>query len=221
MNKKNKKVVAFVPIKLNSTRVPNKNLKLLGKKPLFRYILETLSHVKNIDQIYVFCSDKKIEKNLPNKIKFLKREKRLDSNKTLGEDIYDSFIKKVNADIYLLAHTTSPFVEAKNIDLSIKKVLSGKFDSAFSVSKNLNFAWYNNSPINYSLNKIPRTQDLEPIYMETSAFFIFNKSVWTSKKQRIGKKPFKCICSSIEAIDIDEPSDFKHAELICSGMNIK
>ena len=51
------KVVAFVPIRLNSKRVVGKNLKMLGDKPLLQYILETLVTVPQIDEVYVYCSD--------------------------------------------------------------------------------------------------------------------------------------------------------------------
>ena len=46
------KTVAFVPIRLNSKRVVGKNLKMLGGKPLLRYILDTLCDVKNIDETF-------------------------------------------------------------------------------------------------------------------------------------------------------------------------
>ena len=173
---KNKKIVAFVPIKLNSERVPKKNLRELCGKPLYHHILNTLSNVKNIDKVYVYCSDDSIAKSLPKNVEFLKRDRSLDSSKTLGREIYDSFIKKIDADIYILAHTTSPFIKSENIEMSVDKVASGEFDSSFSVSKIMNFSWYNNNPINYSLDNIPKTQDLKPIYIETSGFFIFNKS---------------------------------------------
>ena len=54
------KIVAFVPIRLNSKRVIGKNLKLLGKKPLMCYILDTLVSVDLIDEVYVYCSQEEI-----------------------------------------------------------------------------------------------------------------------------------------------------------------
>ena len=86
------KVVAFVPIRLNSKRVVGKNLKLLGGKPLMWYILETLAKVKNIDEVYVYCSNPAVKPYLPEGVKFLQRDERLDQNTTLGEEIYDEKI---------------------------------------------------------------------------------------------------------------------------------
>lgn len=208
------KTVAFVPIRLNSKRVKGKNLKLLGNKPLLRYILDTLVEVKNIDEIYVYSSSDEILPFLPEGVKWLKRPEELDSDSTLGKDIYEAFINEIDADIYLLAHTTSPFIKAQTIESSIDKIISGEYDSAFSAEKIQTFAWYNDKPLNYTLDNIPRTQTIEPVYVETSAFFIFKKEIWTEHHQRIGFKPYKALIDKIEGIDIDWPEDFEFAEKV-------
>ena len=110
------KTVAFVPIRLNSKRVVGKNLKMLGDKPLMCYILDTLSQVKTIDEVYVYCSQEDIVKYLPKGIKFLKRPEFLDRDETLGKEIYEEFTKTVDADVYILAHTTSPFMKKETVE---------------------------------------------------------------------------------------------------------
>lgn len=210
------KTVAFVPIRLNSKRVAGKNLKMLGEKPLMCYVLETLAQVKNIDETYVFCSSEEIKELLPAGIKFLKRNESLDSDKTLGHEIYSAFVNTIDADLYILAHTTSPFIKDSTIENAVEKVKSGKYDSAFSVEKIQTFAWYNNTPLNYDLTRVPRTQDLEPIYVETSAFFIFKKELWETQRRRIGYKPYFAITDKIEGVDIDNVKDFEFAEQIIS-----
>ena len=81
------KRVAFVPIRLNSQRVEGKNLRLLGGQPLMTYLLRSLAAAKNIDEVYVYCSNPDIQEYLPEGVRFLKRDERLDSNTTLGEEI--------------------------------------------------------------------------------------------------------------------------------------
>ena len=205
------KVVAFVPIRLNSKRVVGKNLKKLGDKPLLQYILETLAVTASIDEVYVYCSCEEIKPLLPAGVKFLKRDEWLDRDETLGQEIYDAFTKEVDADVYILAHTTSPFIKAGTIENAVKQVTEGGHDSAFSAQKVQTFAWYNGSPLNYNLKEIPRTQTIEPVYFETSAFYIFRKEVWTVAHQRIGEKPYMAIVDPIEGIDIDNPEDFEFA----------
>lgn len=208
------KIVAFVPIRLNSKRVIGKNLRLLGGKPLMSYVLDTLVKVKSIDEVYVYCSQDEIREYLPAGVKFMKRPDFLDSDETLGKDIYEEFVKNVNADIYILAHTTSPFIKKSTIELALDKIVNGGYDSAFSCEKIQTFAWFQQKPLNYDLKEIPRTQVIEPIYVETSAFFMFKRNIWTELKQRIGFNPYMAQVDKIEGVDIDWPEDFKFAEKI-------
>lgn len=208
------KTVAFVPIRLNSQRIEGKNLRSLGGKPLMCHILHTLTQVKGIDEVYVFCSDESVRPYLPEGIRFLRRSTELDRDRTLGCAIYDAFTQAVEADVYVLAHATSPFIRAATIESALRKVTAEGHDSAFSAEKIQTFAWYRGKPLNYDLKAIPRTQEIEPVYAETSAFFIFRREVWCSKGQRIGDTPYMAVVDRIEGIDIDYPEDFELAEFI-------
>lgn len=212
------KVVAFVPIRLNSKRVIGKNLRELGGKPLLSYIFTKLLAVKEIDEVYAFCSSDSIVPFLPEKTIFLKRDISLDDDLTLGKDIYNSFCKTIDADVYILAHTTSPFIKEESIRGALQSVMNGNYDSAFSAQQFKTFSWYKGKPLNYQLDFVPRTQDLEPVYIETSAFFIFRKEVWNNKQQRIGDNPHLQIVDQIEGIDIDNPEDFVIAEKFINSL---
>lgn len=215
------KTVAFVPIRLNSKRVAGKNLKDLGGKPLMCYVLETLSKVHGVDEVYVYCSNEDVIPYLPQGVKFLKRPEFLDRDETLGKEIYEEFTKTVDADIYILAHTTSPFLKVETFENALDKVKCEGFDSAFSAEKIQTFTWYNGKPLNYDLKEIPRTQTIEPIYVETSAFFMFKRDIWKIHKQRIGFKPYMALVDKIEGVDIDWPEDFEFAEKILETYSIK
>lgn len=205
------KAVAFVPIKLNSQRLPHKNILPIAGQPLCWHIVNTLLQVKEIDEVYVYCSDESVTQYLPDGARFLKRDKRLDEDHVKGFEIYRSFINDVDADVYVLAHTTSPFIKKKSIKTALSHILNGENDSAFSAERVQTFAWYKNKPINYDLNDVPRTQDVEPIWVETSAFFVFRKEVFTVYGRRIGFNPYIQEVSGLEAIDIDEKKDYEMA----------
>ena len=214
------KKVAFVPIRLNSQRVEGKNLRLLGGRPLMAYLLQTLTQVENIDEVYLYCSNPDVQQYLPEGVKFLQRYQSLDSNTTLGEEIYDAFTSAVDADIYILAHATSPFIRSATIADAVARVESGEYDSAFSAERVQTFAWWDGKPLNYSLDRVPRTQDLEPVYVETSAFFVFKREVWCGKRRRIGERPYMAVTDRIESMDIDNPDDFLLAEaIVAAGLN--
>lgn len=213
------KIVAFVPIRLNSKRVVGKNLRMLGDKPLLRYILDTLVKVKRINEVYVYCSSEEIIHYLPEGVRFLKRPEFLDRDETLGKEIYEEFTKTIDADIYILAHTTSPFIKVDTVENALSKILDEDYDSAFSAEKVQTFVWFKGKTLNYNLKEIPRTQTIEPIFVETSAFFMFERDVWKVHKQRIGFKPYIAEVNKIEGVDIDWPEDFIFAEKILQSSN--
>lgn len=216
------KTVAFVPIRLNSRRVEGKNLRLLGGRPLMTYILDTLRDCEHIDETYVYCSDPDIARHLPDGVKFLRRDPALDSDSTLGEEIYDAFTREVDADIYVLAHATSPFIRRATVDDAVARVGSGEYDSAFSAERIQTFAWYEGRTLNYSPERVPRTQDLEPVFVETSAFFVFRREVWRDMRRRIGLRPYMAVTDRIESMDIDYPDDFRLAEaIVAAGLDDK
>lgn len=209
-----KKVVAFVPIKLNSSRLPNKNILELGDKPICKYIFESLINIEYIDEIYVFCSDARIKEYIPEQVKFLKRSESLDGEFVKGKDIYFEFIKEVDSDYYLLCHTTSPFLTSNSIQRGLDAVLYNGYDSSFAAEKISTFAWFDNKPINYKLDDVPRTQDIKPVMIETSGFYLFEKNTFTKNGNRIGRNPFIVELNKKEAVDIDTLEDYEFAKKI-------
>lgn len=205
------KTVALVPIKLNSQRLPHKNILPIAGHPLCWHICNSLLKTRGVDEVYVYCSDEEVKTYLPQGALYKKRDKWLDGDLVKGFDIYREFIKEVDADVYVLAHTTSPFIKSSTMGNALGHILSGENDSAFSAERIQTFAWYQNEPINYDLNDVPRTQDMQPIWVETSAFYMFKKEIFTVHNRRIGFKPYIQEVSGIEAIDIDERKDYEFA----------
>lgn len=212
------KTVAFITIKLNSKRLPHKNILPLMDRPLCWHIANTMTQVKGVDEVYVYCSDERVKQYLPENVIFLKRDTYLDGDEIRANDTYSAFTKEVDADVYIAACTTSPFTRVSTVENALGKVLYEGYDSAFSAKRCQTFAWYKNKPINYELNSIPRTQDMEPVYIETSAFFIFKKEIWKEHGQRIGFNPYIQEVDDVEAIDIDEKEDYEFAQLIVESL---
>lgn len=207
------KVVGIIPIKLNNERLPGKNVKLLGNKPLIKYILNTLDEVELIDETYVYCSDEKINSYIEgNNVKFLKRDKVLDEPTANFTQIFQSFINEVDADIYVYAHATAPFITKETIEQEIEAVKSGKYDSSFTAEKIQDFIWSNNEPLNFDAKNVPRSQDLPVFYRETSGVYVFTKEVFNKYNRRIGVNPYIIEVGQKEMIDINYLEDFQLAE---------
>lgn len=213
------KTIAIVPIKLNNERLPNKNIKPFDNgAPLCHYIFETLKQVKGIDEIYVYCSNPKIQEFIPLGVKFLRRSETLDQSTTKINEVLSAFAQDVPADVYVMSHATAPFISPQSIEKGLQAVLQQGFDSAFAVRKIQTFLWKDGKPFNYNLNNIPRTQDLPPIFEETSGFYIYRSEVITELNRRIGNNPYMVEVNAIESCDIDTQEDFDVANAIFKGL---
>ena len=209
------KTVAVVPMKLNNRRLPQKNTKsFTNGKPLCYYILSTLLAVEGLDEVYVYCSNPDIQQYIPQGIKFLQRDEALDQDTTKMNEVLQFFAKAVPADIYVMTHTTAPFISKESIEKGIKAVLCEEYDSAFAAKRLQDFLWQDGEPFNYELDNIPRTQDLPILYEETSGFYVYKSEVITKLNRRIGEKPYVVEVGEIESIDIDETEDFIIADAI-------
>ncbi len=209
------KVTAVVPMKLNNRRLPQKNTKCFKNgKPLCWYILSTLLKINEIEEVYVYCSNPDIKKYIPEGVNYLKRSEDLDQDSSKMNEVLQAFAREIPSDIYVMTHTTAPFIKSSSIKKGLEAVLSGDFDSSFAVKKLQDFLWKDGRPFNYELDNIPRTQDLPPLFEETSGFYIYKSNIITNLNRRIGQKPFLVEVGEIESIDIDEPEDFKIADAI-------
>lgn len=209
------KTIAIVPMKLNNRRLPQKNTKAFTNgKPLCYYILSTLLTVEGMDEVYVYCSNPDIQEFIPEGVKYLKRSESLDQDTTSMTEVLACFTKEVSADVYVMTHTTAPFISRESIKKGLDAVLSGEYDSAFAAKKLQDFLWKDGVPFNYRLESIPRTQDLPVMYEETSGFYIYKKEVMSAYNRRIGEKPYIVEVGEIEGIDIDEVEDFVIADAI-------
>lgn len=209
------KVVALVPIKMNNERTPGKNTKKFDDgTPLIQFILRTLLKTEEINEIYVYCSREEIQDYMIPGVKFLKRDSKYDTAQANVNDMFYAFSQEIPADIYVLAHATAPFLQASSIDEGVRAVKSGKYDSAIAVKKMQEFIWKDGLPFNYDPDKIPRTQDLDPLFVETTGLYIYNRDVIQERRSRIGALPYMLQVSPIEATDINNLIDFEIANAI-------
>lgn len=216
------KIVALLPMKGNSERVPNKNLKDFSGKPLYHRVMETLLSSSYINYVVVNTDSEAIKsdisKNFDDRVIIVDRPEEIIGDFISMNTVIDCDINIVEGDIYLQTHSTNPLLKKKSVDDAIEKMLEllqeKVYDSIFSVTKMQTRLYKaDGQAYNHNPEELLRTQDLEPLFEENSNFYIFTKeSFLNSGKKRIGIKPFMFEIDKIEAVDIDEPQDFVIAE---------
>ncbi len=211
------KIKAVVPIKLNNERFPNKNLALLGGRPLCTYLLHTLSEIENLET-YVYCSDETVVSYLPDNIKFFKRDVRLDGFSVKRQEIVSAMIQDIPADVYLYAHVTNPFLTRESVAEAIRSIVREGYDSAIGVTAQRKYIWYKNMPMNFERDHLLRTQDIEPVYMEMG-LYAFRREVALPNGSVYGDKLRLIPVTDTEAVDIDYKEDLDFANLIMEQRN--
>lgn len=215
-----KKIVALLPMKANSQRVKGKNFREFCGKPLFRWILDTLLAVEEIDQIIINTDARHIlaENGLTDTDRITIRDRKpeicgdhVSMNLVLADDVAN-----VPADMYLMTHTTNPLMSADTVRKAIaafkESKAAGRADSLFTVDKiQTRFYRADCSPVNHDPDNLIPTQDLEPWFEENSNLYIFTADSFAKTKARIGKHPMMFEGPYFESIDIDTPADWDFA----------
>jgi CMP-N-acetylneuraminic acid synthetase len=224
MEEKKYKLVALLPMKAHSERIKRKNFKNFSGKPLFQWVLDTLLEIKEIEKVIINTDAKHIliEQGLnldSGRIILRERKKDLCGDYVSMNDVLMDDVININAESYLMTHTTNPLIKCTTIKQAYRKYLDGlknhSKDSLFTVNKyQTRFYRPDGTAINHDKDNLVRTQDLEGYYEENSNLYIFSQKSFKLNNARIGNKPILFETPRIESIDIDDETGWKLAELI-------
>jgi len=214
------KIVALVPMRHHSQRVPGKNYRLLGGKPLFHHIIKTLLCVPVIAEVVVDTDSPEVmtglKENFPT-VKVIERLKHLRSDETAMNEILAYDTAQIQADFYLQTHSTNPLLKAETISNAVETLISNypAYDSLFSVTRWQTRLWDQlGRPVNHNPAILLQTQDLPPVYEENSCIYLFERQTLVAHRNRIGERPILFEIDSSEAWDIDEELDFQIVEIL-------
>lgn len=218
-------LTALLPMRHHSERVPGKNYRPLGGKPLFYYILETLQAVPEIQKIVIDTDSPDIKhssaRDFPD-VLVLDRPEHLRAGDIPMNAVLLHDTSQVSSDFYLQTHSTNPFLRAETISQAVQTLFAHfpTYDSLFSVTRLQTRLWDQlGRAINHNPDILLRTQDLPPIYEENSCLYLFQRSTLLERHNRLGRRPLMFPIDAQEALDIDEELDFQVAEQLVKNLN--
>ena len=215
-------IVALLPMKLNSERVPGKNFKNFCGKPLFRWVLDTLLAVPAINEILINTDARaRLEAEglkESDRVRFVQRPEALCGDLVSMNRIIEYDVGHHRADLYLMTHTTNPLLQISTVERALERyfeVAPDGADSLFTVTK-VQTRFYDalGTPLNHDPDNLVRTQDLEPWFEENSNLYLFTKQSFAASGARIGRRPLMLETEPFESTDIDTPSDWALAEVL-------
>lgn len=216
-------LAALLPMKAHSERIAAKNFRLFAGKPLFRWILDTLLSMEEVDLVVINTDARAIlrDNGLESGGRVLIRDRspslcgdEISMNRIIADDL-----SAVGAETYLMTHTTNPMLRAATIRAALsafrKAKTEGDADSLFSVRKyQTRFYRADGSAVNHDPQKLIRTQELEPWFEENSNLYLFTAKSFDSTLARIGQKPILFDTPKGESFDIDDMQDWEIAEAV-------
>jgi CMP-N-acetylneuraminic acid synthetase len=229
-----KKILAIIPSRGDSKRLPGKNILDLAGKPLIAWTIEAALGSKYIDHIMVSTDNNNIAqvaKKYGADVPFM-RPHELATDESTSIDTVLHVIKNFeeNGDYYdyiVLLQPTSPLRSSHNIDESIELLQTRECNAVISVCEaEHNPLWCNILPDNGSLSNFldssvlnKRSQDLERYYRLNGAIYLCDTE--KLKKEKTFFLRDNCVAykmSRDNSIDIDEEIDFRLAELYATRL---
>ncbi|MFN3216062.1 MAG: cytidylyltransferase domain-containing protein [Acidimicrobiales bacterium] len=210
-------VVALVPMRHNSERVPGKNYRMFGDAPLFHHVVRTLLSVGEVDEVLIDTDSPTIAEQcaaaFPT-VRVIERPEHLRAGEIPMNTIIGHDLTHTDADVVLQTHSTNPLVRPETFAAGLRRFLDDDgCDSVFSVTRLQQRLWTADcQPVNHDPAVLLRTQDLAPLYVENSCFFVFSRALIAETGTRIGPHAAMVEMDPIEAMDIDEEPDFLLAE---------
>lgn len=215
------KIVAIIPVKKNSSRLPNKNILPFGTGNLLTHKIRQLKQVSAISEIIVSSDSEEMlgmaeeEGVTP----MLRPKQYADESLPICEFV--TYLgKEVDCDHFVWACATSPTVGpelySRAIDTYYQKLKCG-FDSLVTVLRFQHYLMDEHGPFNFSRGRDhPNSQALPPLYLFTNGIQITPHDKYIEWGDRIGPKPYLMEIEKAESVDIDDVYDYEFAKTIYS-----
>ena len=221
-----KKILGILPARAGSKEIKNKNLKIVGGKPLVYWSAKALANSKLVD--YKLCTtDSKIIFKICKKIGLevpWMRPKKLSGDLTDIRDVIIHAVSKVKKkfNILVLVQATSPMVKSKDIDDAIKIFVKNKSNILISATKldevspeiiflkkNNNIEWLVNNKKNFA-----RRQSFKNYFKRVGLIYIINIKKFIKTKSFFSKITSVYEVSKKKSITIDTYKDLEEARKI-------
>ena len=208
-------MIAIVPIRAGSKGIPNKNIKLLGGKPLVWWVLNSLQN-SNVERTIVATDYEYVSllESFEMDLDIYIRDSKNSTDNSSTEDVLVEVINtfELDGDV-MLVQATSPLTTSEDINKGIE--MYQNFDSILSVVEQKRFMWSKDGvPMNYNISNRPRRQDWDGYYVENGAFYINHSSNILRDMNRLSGNIGCSVMNDTTYFEIDSEDDWRIIENI-------
>lgn len=223
------KIVAIIPIALQSTRVKNKNLLLVDGEPLLFYVLRAIKEANVFDEVYVDTEHEEFRWMAEKfNVKFRKRTPEMGGSNCapcggkrcqIHDHFLTGFMSDVQADYVVQIHTTSPLIKPDTIKGFVENIRN--YDTLIGCEEHYIETFVGDKEVNFTKSKKQPTQTLDPIKTISWAICGWRKEMflenWDKGPTFCGKVGFHKI-SQLESLDVDSPEQLFMVEACLSHL---
>ena len=221
-------ILAVIPARGGSKRLPNKNILDLAEKPLIAWSIEAGLHSKYIDRVVVSSDSDDIldiAKNIGTDI--IKRPNELASDTATSFDAIKHAINNTieTFDYVILLQPTSPLRNNCHIDEAFELLIKTNATAIISVVEmDHSPLWSNTLPKDSSMVSFLKNEVLNKRSQDLVKYYRLNGAIYICKSEKLLKEKSFFLKENIYAykmdressIDIDDGFDFSIAEFLIS-----
>jgi len=213
----------MIPVRMGSKRVKNKNLRMLGDKPLVQHIIDAAKGSKYLSEIYINSEAEEFKEIAQlSGVNFYQRSRDLASDEATNDQFALDFIENKPCDIVIQLLATSPFVTTRSIDKFIESMINNNYETMISVFNVQIESLFENNSLNFDPKKpTPPSQSLIPVQSYACSLMGWNTESFVKNMKKYnaayhggdGSIGYFEV-SGFEKIDIDYEDDFQLAEAV-------
>jgi len=222
------KVVAAIPVRAGSVRIPNKNLQKVGRFSLVERKVRQLREARLVNEIVVAtnCPEAAQIGKAAGATVVTRDERACDESRSSSNDMILDVVQRLSGDIVVWAHCTNPFIYGRHYDEAIKKFFESELrgrDSLVSVYRVQNHMWNQYGfPANYNpyAERHTLAKDLTPVFFQDGSIFIQRRQEMLRNSYFFGDKPVLMEIDFPYSHDINVPSDLEVAKLLVGRLDV-
>ena len=217
----NYKLIAMIPARLGSKRIPKKNIRYLYDKPLIQYPIDLAKQCGAFDSIWVNTESEELGKIVEKMgVNFHRRPPELAVDTATNRDFTYEFLKKHECDYVIMVNSTSPALRKETLDKFITFVQENEYDVIMSVQDIQTWGFYEGKPLNFDTNEMIQSQKLPIIRGVAWALTAWKREAFIRMQETgecpvFGGKKGNIGLFSIpkdETVDLDNEEDWNIAE---------
>lgn len=224
-------VVAVIHARGGSKRIPLKNIRFLGGKPLLAYTVEAALHARTLQRVIVSTDHpeiKQVAEKYGAEVPFIRPPE-------ISEDVASELVTKhavsflesregYQVDVAVTMQPTTPFCKPEDIDGCVKLLFASDADSVWSGREihdrpewmfSIDDEGYAKNLLGTEMRgDVGISQNLPRLYVPNGGVYATRRATLFEQNSIFGRRSRIWVMSRLDSVDIDEPLDLEFAEFL-------